>query len=229
MKLTSIVLAACLLVACEKSQSVGEPRDSGGDVAPADAGGRGGSGGGTAGSGGTGGSGGRGGRTTVDGGMDAVADTSTTADGPDAGSQCVIGGASHPAGSQDPANTCQECNPGVSTSAWTPVADGTACGSGRVCASGTCGAGCYIGGAYVAPGAANGANACETCQPGASTGAWTALGDGMTCGAGRVCRAAACEAGCFIASAFVAAGAVNAANACQSCQPSTSTTAWTAA
>ncbi len=57
---------------------------------------------------------------------------------------CRIGGRLFGAGALDPDNACQSCQPGVSTTAWTNVANGTACDDGNactandVCAGGAC-------------------------------------------------------------------------------------------
>ncbi|HEU4533060.1 MAG TPA: hypothetical protein VFS00_03045, partial [Polyangiaceae bacterium] len=127
-----------------------------------------------------------------------------------------------------PANACQQCDPARSTLSWSPLADGTACGAGQLCAAGACGARCLVDGQLYAAGAANPANACERCDPAASTAAWTALAPGAACDAGKVCEAGACQAGCAIDGVFHAADAVNPADACQQCSPAASTTAWSA-
>ncbi|WP_245767251.1 choice-of-anchor A family protein [Stigmatella erecta] len=65
---------------------------------------------------------------------------------------------------------------------------GTACGSGQVCnAAGQCLNGCWIDGAYHAAGASHPGAACQVCNPGASTIAWS-LKPATT-----VCRASAGE------------------------------------
>jgi hypothetical protein len=51
---------------------------------------------------------------------------------------CFIGGAFQAAGAVDPANSCQRCQPATSTTAYTPFADGTSCGGGKVCQSNAC-------------------------------------------------------------------------------------------
>ena len=141
-------------------------------------------------------------------------------------SGCEIGGVYYATNAPDPSNACQSCQPGTSTSAWTPVADGTGCASGKVCSVGACTAGCFVGGSFYAPAAANPANACQSCQPGTSTTAWSNVADGTSCSAGKVCTIGACTTGCFIGGSFYASAAADPNNACQSCQPATSTTAW---
>ncbi|RME41177.1 MAG: hypothetical protein D6788_01805, partial [Planctomycetota bacterium] len=62
---------------------------------------------------------------------------------------CLIDGVCYPAGAVNPANGCEACLPDVSTSAWTPLPEGTACGdpSDTECD---------------APDACNGAGVCES-------------------------------------------------------------------
>lgn len=140
---------------------------------------------------------------------------------------CCIGATAYAGGAADPMSACRECAPAKSTTAWSVRADGTACGAGQVCGAGACKAGCWIGGKLRASGEANPANPCEVCQPGASTSSWTALAEGAGCGAGLVCRAGTCQAGCGIGGASQASGEANPANACEACQPATATTSWT--
>ena len=53
-------------------------------------------------------------------------------------SGCYIGGVYYAPSMADPTNSCGECAPASSTSAWTSLADGTACGRGGTCKGGTC-------------------------------------------------------------------------------------------
>ncbi|WP_434381931.1 hypothetical protein [Melittangium boletus] len=144
------------------------------------------------------------------------------------GAQCLIDGVAHAEGAVNPANACERCAPATSTTAWTPLADGTSCASGQICVSGACGAQCLIDGVAHAEGAVNPANACERCAPATSTTAWTPLAEGTSCASGQICVSGACSAQCLIDGVAHAEGAVNPANACEVCTPATSTTAWTA-
>ncbi|MBI5548898.1 MAG: hypothetical protein HY901_33875, partial [Deltaproteobacteria bacterium] len=108
-------------------------------------------------------------------------------------SGCFISDTYYASGDPDPSNFCQGCQPGTSTSAWTMVRDGTECDEGRVCNQGACSTGCWISGEYVAGAAANPADPCQGCQPGASTVSWTDLPDGTSCGRGRACIARSCQ------------------------------------
>lgn len=142
-------------------------------------------------------------------------------------SGCEIGGVYYAANSTDPNNGCQSCQPGTSSSAWSSVTDGTACGNGQVCASGTCGTQCDIGGTVYASGAANPTNACQSCQPGTSTTSWTAVATGTSCGAASICNGPTCVADCYVGGTVYTTGQANPGNPCQSCQPTASTTNFT--
>lgn len=140
---------------------------------------------------------------------------------------CFISGAVRAADSANPNNPCQTCQPGVSTTAWTALADGSACGSGKICAGGTCQGECFVNGTLYSSGAVDPANPCHLCLPGTTTTAWSSAADGTACGPGQVCGAGQCQASCFINGAVVAAGAADPNNLCQTCQPAISTTAYT--
>jgi sulfatase modifying factor 1 len=141
-------------------------------------------------------------------------------------SGCEIGGVYYMATAANPNNPCQSCQPGVSASAWSSLADSTSCGNGQVCSSGQCGTQCDIAGVIVASGAANPSSACQSCQPGIMTTAWTNAAVGTSCGSGEVCNAGTCAAGCYIGGPFYATAAT-ANDGCEVCTPTTSTTAWT--
>jgi MYXO-CTERM domain-containing protein len=53
-------------------------------------------------------------------------------------SDCFIGGVLIPAGTVNPANTCQVCTPATSTTTWSNEPNGMTCGPGMVCSGGTC-------------------------------------------------------------------------------------------
>jgi hypothetical protein len=53
-------------------------------------------------------------------------------------SGCWIAGGLVGSGSTNASNACQICKPATSTSAWSSNTDGTSCGGGRTCSSGTC-------------------------------------------------------------------------------------------
>jgi streptogramin lyase len=142
-------------------------------------------------------------------------------------SGCDVMGSYSGASTKNPNDPCQVCQPSMSTSAWSSVTDGTGCGGGQVCSGGQCGTQCDIGGTIVPTGQANPTNACQTCQPGTSTTAWTNEHDGTGCGTGVICASGQCTAKCFIGGTVYASSQANASNACQTCQPATNTMAWT--
>jgi hypothetical protein len=122
---------------------------------------------------------------------------------------------------------CDSCKPGslgcqgqqpvtcnTSGTMWMSV--GPAC-SKQACVNGGCQGTCMPGATQCSGGLL------QTCDP---TGNWLA---GVTCAAGEACDQnppAACAAGCYIGSEFVAPNAPNSVDACQICQPGTSTSAW---
>jgi hypothetical protein len=141
--------------------------------------------------------------------------------------ECWISAFYYDSAATNPANACQSCQPATSTSGWTAVVDGAGCGAGRACSGGTCLPGCGIGTAYYGSAATNPANACQSCQPAASTSGWTNAIDGTNCGAGHVCSGGICLPGCWISASYYGSSATSPVNACQSCEPATSTSGWT--
>lgn len=87
---------------------------------------------------------------------------------------CQIDGKQVTAGAVNAANSCEQCAPVTSATAWTPRADGASCNPGQVCSAGMCTPKCFIDGVVYTSGAPNPANACETCVPATSTAQWTA-------------------------------------------------------
>ncbi len=87
-------------------------------------------------------------------------------------SGCWIDGALVGSGTTNTANVCQICKPTASASAWSNNTDGTPCGTGKVCGTGTCQIGCYLGGTVYAAGSLNPANSCQSCAPSTSTTSW---------------------------------------------------------
>ena len=140
---------------------------------------------------------------------------------------CWLDGSFFPAAATKPGNTCQYCNPTLSAGAWSTENDGTSCGNGQMCNAGLCGTGCRVSGTFYTSGAANPANACQTCQPGTSDTAWTNSANGTSCGPGQVCSSAGCQSGCWIDRTLYSSGAAKPGNPCQTCQPGVSVTAWT--
>ncbi len=108
---------------------------------------------------------------------------------------CFIGGTYFVSGTVNPGNSCQSCQPGVSTVGWTTLANGATCAGGDICNMGTCSSGCYIGGTFFTPGTADPTNACESCQPVVTTSNWAPVANGLSCGgsgSGLECKAGAC-------------------------------------
>jgi hypothetical protein len=151
---------------------------------------------------------------------------------------CKIGGVSYPAGTKNPANPCEACRPGASTTAWSPD-DGASCGPGKVCLGDQCESGCFIDGFFHPPGAAGlplpiglppeVSASCVTCEPLVSTSAWTPLADGTLCTTDAfplpfpgaqpdgVCKMKRCEPRCFVNTTAYPVGAVHPTEKCQEC------------
>jgi alpha-tubulin suppressor-like RCC1 family protein len=155
------------------------------------------------------------------GGLSPIGGTTSTPAG------CVISGKGYQNGAKDPNNPCQSCQPAISTTSWTLLADGDPCGSGQVCHSGICKAGCLINGAFVSDGAKKEGNPCQSCQAAALSSDWSNVAEGSACATGQVCHQGACEVGCGIGGAYFASGAGNPSNPCVSCKPNDSTIDWT--
>ncbi len=160
-----------------------------------------------------------------DGGADAGLDA-----GPDAGPTCLVGGSSIPSGQSQPGDDCRACQPLLSATSYTPLGDGTPCGTsgGNVCLAGSCILACDIGGVVVDAGLLD-PSGCQSCQPQTSTAAYTPLLDGTACSTsgGDVCVAGACVPGCYIGGALAAAHAFQSAAADSCCNPALSLTQWT--
>jgi len=73
---------------------------------------------------------------------------------------CDVDGLVVDAGTIDAQNACETCAPAQSTTAWTPVADGSACGTGAFCAQGVCTDGCVADGGGASCGCASGVQTC---------------------------------------------------------------------
>src|SRR5207237_1284337 len=84
------------------------------------------------------------------------------------------------------------------------VTAGTSCDTGKVCSaaagtgSGTCAAGCFIGGSVYSPGF-NPGDACQLCDPDFATTSWiTGHFDGFSCDTGKECHAGTCVDICSV-------------------------------
>jgi MYXO-CTERM domain-containing protein len=163
---------------------------------------------------------------------------------------CLLGGACVIAGTNDPANDCNACDPAQSGTVYSPKPRGVACADdgqantldacngASTCTHEVAGQ-CNIGGEVLNAGATNPANPCQSCDPSSSVSTWTdrvagfpCTSDGLDCTA-DVCNATgACEhhlaTGCLLNGACVAEGTTDPALECQACVPAQSTTAFTA-
>jgi hypothetical protein len=95
---------------------------------------------------------------------------------------CQIDGITVEPFQTNPQDSCQLCDPTLSTTAWSIVPDSNPCGQNldQICCGGVCGAcedGCFIDGVLYFPGDINPANACEVCQGNINKFAWTPTGN----------------------------------------------------
>jgi hypothetical protein len=96
---------------------------------------------------------------------------------------CVMGtcvGTCAPTATRCSGDRVETCD---TTGNWGPAAP---CASGKSCGSvggapGACTAGCYIGGAFVAPEGLDPENPCLSCQPSVSTAKWSVVPDDTSC------------------------------------------------
>ena len=112
-----------------------------------------------------------------------------------------------------------------STSGGSSGSTGSSIGAGSTSGGAS---GCEIGGTAYADGAANPANACQSCRPASSTTAWTNAQDGTGCGNGQFCGGGTCQAGCVIGGSFYPQGGINPSSGCYACEPVVSSSQWTA-
>ncbi len=121
------------------------------------------------------------------------------------------------------AGVCTGSNPVTCTAPDSCHSPGACNASTGVCSAPTLNAGfCYIGGACVASGATNGANTCETCQPGASTAQYSNVSNGTSCNDGSACTLSdSCQGGICVGANPVVCTAQDACHAVGTCNTAT--------
>jgi hypothetical protein len=156
---------------------------------------------------------------------------------------CLIGGSCYSGGQQNPASSCQHCDP--SKAGWTAKADGASCASdglsctADVCQGGACqhnliAGNCLVGETCYEKDAESPNDSCSTCQPTLSTIAFQPAANGTSCESDGldctddVCEAGACEhkliaGNCLIGGTCYAQDASVSADGCKSCIPTQST------
>jgi hypothetical protein len=131
---------------------------------------------------------------------------------------CRIAGAFFAAGAPNPANPCQSCQPAVSTTAWSGLANGTACNDGNACTrSDVCTGGVCAGTPYTcaAPGACQQPGTCN----GDGTCSFANKANGSTCDDGDLCtQMDSCQAGVCTGTPVVCR-ALDACHVAGTCQP----------
>lgn len=96
-------------------------------------------------------------------------------------SNCIIAGIGYPAKTAKPNEPCQTCQPSVSTTTWSPLAEGESCGWRSFCQAGSCTTGCVIESKFYAPGTVNPASECEECSLTGPVHTWSPV-PGKVCG-----------------------------------------------
>ncbi len=135
---------------------------------------------------------------------------------------CTIAGRRMAPSTLDPTG-CGICDPVRSTTDWSPLSDGLACGKGSICVAGACQHGCFIQGKVYSTAQPDPADPCHGCDPGTSTTAWTPGPDGNGCGAG-FCSGGQCVVGCLVPDAgVVPSGKFEPGDDCQVCDPAKNT------
>lgn len=170
---------------------------------------------------------------------------------------CAIGDVNHAAGTVNPDNSCEICDPKQDPFGWSTFINGASCadGSNRVCCNGECceegnccitaicrPCGCQIGTETFADLQLNPDNECEWCDQHLNTDGWSPRSDepcgsegnqvccsGTCCAPGFCCSlSGACEeCKCQIGDQLYLNGAVNPDNTCLVCESATSRSDWT--
>ena len=170
----------------------------------------------------------------------------------DVNATCAIGGACYPAGTPNPANPCQACDPVRDPFSWTPVPAGSACDDGETCTiNDTCDgrhkcegelqAGfCFIRGVCYADGDPRpDIPNCQACDVAVDIFDWSIGPAGVSCDDGLGCttdstcnNGGQCKDGqpmpgsCAIDGACWADGDTNPLNLCQMCDSSIDGEVW---
>jgi hypothetical protein len=108
---------------------------------------------------------------------------------------CRIDGKVYRAGTRNPANPCEGCRPGKSTTAWSPLNDGVSCNDGNRCTSGTvCQSGVCSGGAQKDCSSLDNVCATGVCDP-ATGRCQKQVHDGLPCVASSTSDPETCTVG----------------------------------
>ena len=135
----------------------------------------------------------------------------------DIGNTCVVSGAA------DGANTCETCQPSVTTSAYTPVANGASCSDGNACdLSDTCQSGVCTAGSHVTCTASDSCHVAGTCSPSTGQCSNPAAANGTTCNDGNSCDLSdTCQSGVCTAGSHVTCTASDQCHVAGTCNSST--------
>jgi len=140
---------------------------------------------------------------------------------------CDIGGTFRGADTLDPNNPCQSCQPAVSTTAWTPVANGETCDDADACTqTDTCQAGVCSGSNPVTCTASDQCHIAGTCDPATGTCSDPAAPDETPCDDANACtQSDTCQAGACTGGDPVTCTASDQCHVAGTCDPATGTCA----
>ncbi len=134
---------------------------------------------------------------------------------------CGINGACVAAGAANGSNTCETCQPSVSTTAYTNVANGTSCNDGNACTqTDACQSGTCTGSNPVTCTASDQCHAAGTCNPTSGACSNPALADGSPCNDGNACtQVDSCTVGACTGASVVVCVAADQCHVAGVCNP----------
>lgn len=136
---------------------------------------------------------------------------------------CRIGGFSYAPGASNPTNACQTCQPDVSTTSFSSVANGSSCNDANACTgSSTCQQGACVGSNPVVCPATDQCHNPGSCNP--TTGACSnpSKANGSACNDGNSCtQTDSCQAGTCAGSNPIVCTAIDGCHNAGTCNPTT--------
>jgi len=136
---------------------------------------------------------------------------------------CSISGACVASGATNGANTCETCQPAVSTTQYAAVSNGTVCNDGNACDSNdTCQTGICTAGVTVLCGASDACHVAGVCNPTTGLCSNPTAPNGTACSDGNACDLNdSCQTGVCTAAGHVTCTASDQCHTAGACNPST--------
>jgi len=136
---------------------------------------------------------------------------------------CRVGGAYYAPGAKNPANPCQSCQPDVSTTSFTTLADGASCSDGNACTqTDSCQGGVCRGTNPLTCIAQDACHAAGTCNPSTGLCSNPSKPSGTACDDGNACtRTDTCQTGVCRGANPLACTALDACHSAGICDPAT--------